>query len=317
MADHYQLLFHSQPIHTAHVMGKLPLWSKYKMSIAQSAVLQKFEDHSQILRQKLQYGPLFIELFQIEADHSFSFAYTTTQNRLFLFFLLEGRIAFSENGTSAISKANPHHFYVSHNRAGHYTVNSLQTESTIGLVVSIHPKWAKKAVAIYPNLHHAIIALLKSNTSYGIMPHCPIDIEVQKWIKKTLEIPNDNPFLFKNLLKAYIVQGLAYYEKLLIKTGAAYVYRVKLYIDKNYSDPDIDIKQFGEVAYMTTSSLQRKFKKEFGTTMYDYCTQVRLKQAYKLIHNDNVPKATVWFQVGYRDPSTFHKAYHKFFSKKG
>lgn len=61
-------------------------------------------------------------------------------------------------------------------------------------------------------------------------------------------------------------------------------------------------------------NLYRKVKKLFGMSVAIYIREVGLQRAYQLLENNSsIPKAEVAYEVGYRGPGDFAKAYHKRF----
>lgn len=312
---HYKLIFSQEPLLIRDVLGCLPAWCKYPLHVAQLARQYDFAQGGSLLRQKLMVDIFYVELIQLRSEEPFRFQYRVNQRRLFLFFLLEGRIDFSTGEDAPITQAREDTFYISYNQSGLYNA-TCQTGNNLALVVSIDTDWSLRATQAYPNLHEAVRNYLTSELPFGIMPHCPIDSKVRLWLQSIYSLVHEGSVILEGVLRIYIARALEYYEQILVATGVWMVYQVKQHIDKKFMDPDLDVAQLAESAFMHINTLQNKFKKEFHTTIYDYCVKVRLQNAFELIHTQGIPKKDVWIKVGYRDPSAFHKAYNKMYGKE-
>ena len=95
------------------------------------------------------------------------------------------------------------------------------------------------------------------------------------------------------------------------------------YIDANLSN-DISTESIAKHARISPSSLSHMFKDHLGVSLKQFIIQKRLMMAQRLISNGNNP-TDVFMDCGYRDYSSFYKAYVKTFgtppsntkSKKG
>ena len=85
------------------------------------------------------------------------------------------------------------------------------------------------------------------------------------------------------------------------------------YINDNLSE-DLSIGQIAETFYISKYHMMRLFKQETGYTMGSYISQKRLLLAKELILS-GMPPAQACFQCGYRDYSTFFRAYRKLFGR--
>jgi len=84
---------------------------------------------------------------------------------------------------------------------------------------------------------------------------------------------------------------------------------VKAFIEQNYSE-DISLLDIAKYAGMTTSYLCRLFKRELGTTVNAYLTQVRVAKSRELLRTD-VPIADVAKLCGFSDQSYFTKVFRQ------
>ena len=83
------------------------------------------------------------------------------------------------------------------------------------------------------------------------------------------------------------------------------------YINENLSG-DLRIDQIAETFYISKYHMMRLFKQETGHTLGNYISKKRLLLAKELILSGLSPDQAC-FQCGYRDYSTFFRAYRKLF----
>ncbi|ANE46413.1 hypothetical protein SY83_09120 [Paenibacillus swuensis] len=87
----------------------------------------------------------------------------------------------------------------------------------------------------------------------------------------------------------------------------------KEYIDGHYSDPELGVERIAGHIYINSSYLRSIFKKEWGTTVSDYITHVRLQKAKELIATGRSKLSDISEQVGYKDAGYFSKTFKKHF----
>lgn len=83
------------------------------------------------------------------------------------------------------------------------------------------------------------------------------------------------------------------------------------YISENLSE-SLDIKSLAETAHISPSGITHMFKKEFGIPIHKYIMQKRLVYAKRLINEGKQP-TKIYADVGFKDYSTFYKAYINYF----
>ena len=83
------------------------------------------------------------------------------------------------------------------------------------------------------------------------------------------------------------------------------------YINENLPE-DLSIDRLSEIFYISKYHMMRTFKQETGCTIGNYISQKRLLLARELILSGLSP-AQACYECGYRDYSTFSRAYRKLF----
>ena len=83
------------------------------------------------------------------------------------------------------------------------------------------------------------------------------------------------------------------------------------YLDQHFLE-SICVEELAHTFHMSKSSLNKLFQKELNTTCHQYILKKRLALSIKLIR-DNVPLKNVATQVGFKDYSTFFRAFKKLY----
>lgn len=84
----------------------------------------------------------------------------------------------------------------------------------------------------------------------------------------------------------------------------ATIIQVKEYIKVNYAQ-DISLKQIAQVAYMNPYYFSSFFKKETGENFKQYLTEIRMKEALKLLMENDIKTYAVAKAVGYNNVRHF------------
>ena len=84
------------------------------------------------------------------------------------------------------------------------------------------------------------------------------------------------------------------------------------FVRDNYQDT-ISIKQLADIAHLSVSALERRFKKYLGKTPNQFILEVRLESARRELIETDLPVAQVAFQSGFSEPSYFSKKFKGLF----
>ncbi len=112
-----------------------------------------------------------------------------------------------------------------------------------------------------------------------------------------------------NLVQQLLLKLLA---PLFISNQDQVVLKAKHWIDKNFALP-INIAKLTQICHLSTSQLQRRFKKSTGTTISDYWRKKKLSQA-QLLLGTNLSIEAIAYQVGYENLSAFSRRFSQIFS---
>jgi len=86
------------------------------------------------------------------------------------------------------------------------------------------------------------------------------------------------------------------------------------YIRKNFQQ-QFSIEDLAEVAYLSVSALERRFKKYLAKTPKQFINEVRLENARKLLVETNMPISQVGDETGFSDHGYFSKQFRLFFGE--
>lgn len=83
------------------------------------------------------------------------------------------------------------------------------------------------------------------------------------------------------------------------------------YVDKNYCNQELSLKQACEELSMSVSYFSNLFKEATGTTFVDYLTTLRMDKAKELLRNTDLKTYEIADKVGFRDAHYFSLVFKK------
>ncbi|WP_100334002.1 response regulator transcription factor [Bacillus alkalisoli] len=86
--------------------------------------------------------------------------------------------------------------------------------------------------------------------------------------------------------------------------------KVAQYICEHYEE-DLTLQHIADKFYLSREHLSRKFKQEYGQTITDYLTEIRIKKAKELLLQPNYKIYEVAYLVGYQDEKYFSKVFKR------
>jgi two-component system response regulator YesN len=90
------------------------------------------------------------------------------------------------------------------------------------------------------------------------------------------------------------------------------VKQTRAYIDSNYMNDDLSLKQLADQYKMSVSYFSYIFKTAVGMTFVNYLTKLRMEQAKKCLNNPCIRIYEVSHSVGFHDYAHFAKAFKKY-----
>ncbi|MDG0810392.1 helix-turn-helix transcriptional regulator [Cohnella rhizosphaerae] len=90
-----------------------------------------------------------------------------------------------------------------------------------------------------------------------------------------------------------------------------FVTDLKHHVHRHFSDPDFSLSALSEQFNLSHSHLSRVFKETVGVNFIDYITDLRIREARKLLESTDLLIQDVAIQVGYNQVITFIKVFKK------
>lgn len=85
------------------------------------------------------------------------------------------------------------------------------------------------------------------------------------------------------------------------------------YLDENFTDGSIRLEHLGQMAFLDTSYLSRKFRQYYHISPIAYLRQQRLNYAVELLRNTALPVKDIALQAGFRDLSHLSRSFRQHF----
>lgn len=86
---------------------------------------------------------------------------------------------------------------------------------------------------------------------------------------------------------------------------------IELYLQENYTDPNLSMASLSELFDMSESTMSRFFKAHMGVTFSTYLENMRLTEAETLLTSTDLSVKDISAMIGYTTPTTFYKAFRR------
>ncbi len=91
------------------------------------------------------------------------------------------------------------------------------------------------------------------------------------------------------------------------------VYTARWFMESNFADMSLDVKQIGEVAGQSPQNLNRIFRLHMGCSLWQYLMKLRLRHARELLETASVTVMEAAHLSGFADRSNFSKYFARAF----
>lgn len=105
------------------------------------------------------------------------------------------------------------------------------------------------------------------------------------------------------------ISGLIQKERL--DSGKTLANKAKDFVEKHYQDTTLSVETMCEELHVSPAYFSTVFKKETGTSFVSYLTEVRLKEAVRLLDTTVDKTYIIASQVGYQEPNYFSYVFKK------
>lgn len=161
------------------------------------------------------------------------------------------------------------------------------------------------------SLFHLILVIRKTITEMNTYKIQPITISLNVLHEslsehKTLEeIKNDFLRIFEELSEEIQESGK--------NKNTVLISKIKEIIEDNYKDEGLSLQAISSMLKMSSAYVGRMFKASEAMSVGDYLNEVRMKQAIKLMDNENLTIKDIMERVGYSNLSYFWRLFKKKF----
>lgn len=104
-------------------------------------------------------------------------------------------------------------------------------------------------------------------------------------------------------------------ERTLPQKDIDFILELKLFIEENMMNQDLSVELLSEHFSVSLAQLHRKIKSITGSTPNNLIKSIRLKRAYKLIHEGGFRVSEAAYQTGFSDPNYFTICFKKEFGE--
>lgn len=100
-------------------------------------------------------------------------------------------------------------------------------------------------------------------------------------------------------------------QKERMASGKMLVEKARQYVDENYADAEFSVETLCESLHISPAYFSTIFKKEAGINFISYLTDVRMKEAMRLLDETDEKTYMIAAKVGYSEPNYFSYAFKK------
>lgn len=118
---------------------------------------------------------------------------------------------------------------------------------------------------------------------------------------------------FRWALKSMKVQGVTYKRVVIDDPDEALLQRAQEYAGLNFSDPEVTISEVSRKVGCTPKRLARLFRENHSCTFKQFVNHIRLKEAHRLVVEEDHPITSILLAVGFNSSSYFNRLFAKEF----
>jgi two-component system response regulator YesN len=115
----------------------------------------------------------------------------------------------------------------------------------------------------------------------------------------------------KNYMEEICLSALAQRTNAKRRNHSELVEMAKSYVEANYMDPQISLRNVASQIYISDCHLSTIYKRETGISFIQHLTSIRIRKAKELLQTTNMKAGDVGLKVGYKDPHYFSYIFKK------
>jgi AraC-like DNA-binding protein len=188
------------------------------------------------------------------------------------------------------------------------------------LYISFSTAFFSSFIDLYPGFRDIYHKQINNARDWASLPFFPF-IVGSEIVEKIRDCPRELParkLFLQNVVNEIL---LLYFKGLKQMNGnATEVYnkdeeklrQIAAYIAKKYNKP-LTIEVLAGMATMNITSLERKFKKLYGSTPKEYLLSCRMKEAARLLKESRLSASEISYQVGFTTAKHFSETFKRYY----
>lgn len=294
----------------AFTLGELPPWSRYTLHYANEElhypmnageiVCQRYHFHP-TGNERLWFNPFIIDLTQIQQKCDATIPFSIEERQLLVSFVLDGSVLINSKDEQLSLAHNTFQFcmlgpgdYYLELPAGHHTV----------LIINIDLAWLNKFFKKEKVVREIVRQFKSGEQHFQVSPPCRMSPIIREWLSDLYNYSENRFPIIDANLRLSLSQILVYYNKINTAGEFNLAEEIKLYIDQNYNNPNLNVKMLAEMFNGSRQKLRDHFKRKYGLNISEYYTHVRIKHARYAIRYWRSSVTEVYESVGYRSASS-------------
>jgi AraC-like DNA-binding protein len=244
-------------------------------------------------------------------------SYRVKYPHFFMLFMLEGRIAMQADAEEQLDIKAGECLCTYHNE-GDYKLR-VYPGNIEAVTLVFQPQILvdkDNNQLLFPSIYPVIEAMIKHLHGIKSLPAVKIRARTKKTIETLFQLNIDDKNKLNNKINHLIFQLVSQHHEdlsnLLSSPALSAPILMKIYIDENLHNPNLQVKQLTDQFIGSARTLQRKFQEAYGCSIKSYITAKRMEKALQLL-KEKISVNDVLPQVGYVDQHSFSVQFKKYY----
>lgn len=259
-------------------------------------------------KQLLCFNPFVIDLTEIRQKYDAAIPFTIKGSQLLICFMLEGSFLIKGKDEQLSLAHNTVQFcmlgpadYFLEVKAGHQIV----------LIINIDLAWLKQFFKKEKAVMDIVRLFKAEQPHFRVSAPCRMSPVIHKWLSDIYNYSEHKFPIIDAILRISLSQILIHYNKVITNGEFSLAEEIKLYIDQNYDNPNLNLEMLANAFKETRQKLRRHFKSKYGLNIRQYYISLRVKHARQSLRLWGGPLTDIYKRVGYRNVSSLRSALKK------
>lgn len=310
MQEPYHLNYRTPIISNSEVTKAVARHTHIPISFAEARLIDFGYGHC--LVQTYAHHLFYIEYSEFDLQKDLDIEVTIHEKQVLLSFQLEGSTRFLFEGGSMIKESEAKSFFLYYADQSCYVAKLKKGKHTL-LSVSIKTDWLKTVIDTFPSLKISLENFLNNRFRTLALPPTQLNTRILALLKRIQDINNNGKAHLEARLHVVIVDILEHYNNSLKLEQEEIAHMAKKYIDRNFTQPGLNIAKIADLLCCTSKTLIGSFKQKYNTTPYLYLIMLRMALAHQLLGKGHAPIKEIHWRVGYNDVQSFRIQFKKHF----